>query len=218
MDKPHYKEKIRVRAYGDVNDNGHRAFVELKKKVGGKVYKRRCPMTLTEAAMFTEAGIPPDTRSYDARQMQIMNELAWTIGTYKPLRPLMMLRYRRTSYSYAHDSLHDDIRITIDQRLSYARGSWQAFFSRDDSGQNAFTALLSPDKCLLEIKSLGGLPLELTHALCDIGIFPVSYSKVGKAYEHDKYATAKATVLAADSAIADAALNAALEATRRKAA
>lgn len=40
IDKPVYKEKLRVRSYG-VPDEGGSVFVELKKKYDGVVYKRR---------------------------------------------------------------------------------------------------------------------------------------------------------------------------------
>ena len=40
LEKPVYKEKLRVRSYG-VPEEGDRVFVELKKKFDGVVYKRR---------------------------------------------------------------------------------------------------------------------------------------------------------------------------------
>ena len=45
LDKPKYKEKLRLRTYG-IPDAGSTSFVELKKKVGGIVYKRREVMPL----------------------------------------------------------------------------------------------------------------------------------------------------------------------------
>ena len=44
IEKPEYKEKLRLRAYGKVTDNGV-VYAELKKKFDGGVYKRRIPMT-----------------------------------------------------------------------------------------------------------------------------------------------------------------------------
>ena len=40
LEKPAYKEKLRIRCYG-VPKAGDKVFVELKKKCGGVVYKRR---------------------------------------------------------------------------------------------------------------------------------------------------------------------------------
>ena len=61
LEKPVYKEKLRIRAYGDVDENSE-VFVELKKKFKGIVYKRRfsCPLFEAEAFMST-AERPPRT-------------------------------------------------------------------------------------------------------------------------------------------------------------
>ncbi len=40
LEKPKYKEKLRVRCYGKPSDDAN-AFIELKKKFDGVVYKRR---------------------------------------------------------------------------------------------------------------------------------------------------------------------------------
>ncbi len=40
LEKPNYKEKLRVRCYGQPDDDNN-AFIELKKKFNGVVYKRR---------------------------------------------------------------------------------------------------------------------------------------------------------------------------------
>ena len=44
LEKPVYKEKLRVRSYG-VPTGDDKVFVELKKKYDGVVYKRRVAMT-----------------------------------------------------------------------------------------------------------------------------------------------------------------------------
>ena len=56
LEKPLYKEKLRVRTYGIDAD---RAFVELKKKFKGIVYKRRIAMTPRSAERFL-GGLPYD--------------------------------------------------------------------------------------------------------------------------------------------------------------
>ena len=45
IEKPVYKEKLRLRAYGQVTEKS-RVFVELKKKYDGIVYKRRAELSL----------------------------------------------------------------------------------------------------------------------------------------------------------------------------
>ena len=57
LEKPVYKEKLRVRSYG-VPDGDGKVFVELKKKYDGVVYKRRVTMGAGEAAPFLAGDIP----------------------------------------------------------------------------------------------------------------------------------------------------------------
>ena len=47
LEKPVYKEKLRLRSYGQAKPDGT-AFIELKKKYKGIVYKRRVAMTYEE--------------------------------------------------------------------------------------------------------------------------------------------------------------------------
>lgn len=44
-------------------------------------------------------------------------------------------------------------------------------------------AILLPDQTLMEVKISNAAPLWLAQALSEIGIFPVSFSKYGRAYE-----------------------------------
>ena len=54
LEKPVYKEKMRLRSYGTPHGDD-RVFIELKKKYESVVYKRRADMTLDAALRFTEA-------------------------------------------------------------------------------------------------------------------------------------------------------------------
>ena len=60
LEKPIYKEKLRMRSYGPVLDTGE-VFLELKKKYDGVVYKRRIQLTQWEAEAYMAGRIPlPD--------------------------------------------------------------------------------------------------------------------------------------------------------------
>ncbi|MDR1184446.1 MAG: VTC domain-containing protein, partial [Coriobacteriales bacterium] len=59
IEKPDFKEKLRIRVYGEVASGSHPVFLEVKKKYLGTVYKRRIRMTLCEAKRFVEDGIMP---------------------------------------------------------------------------------------------------------------------------------------------------------------
>lgn len=46
------------------------------------------------------------------------------------------------------------------------------------------TPILSPGQTLMEIKTSGGIPLWMVHALTQHNIFKTSFSKYGTAYQH----------------------------------
>lgn len=55
LEKPVYKEKLRVRGYG-VPADGDGVFAEIKKKYAGVVYKRRITLSPADAAAFLRTG------------------------------------------------------------------------------------------------------------------------------------------------------------------
>ena len=70
-----YKEKLRLRSYGTAKPESA-VFLELKKKYGGVVYKRRAAMTLKDAERYLRTGIKPF-------ESQIMSELDWAMKLYE---------------------------------------------------------------------------------------------------------------------------------------
>ena len=68
LDKPVYKEKLRLRAYGTPTDSSP-VFLEIKKKYDGVVYKRRVSTDFAQAMRFLTEGIPPESGDYVARQV-----------------------------------------------------------------------------------------------------------------------------------------------------
>ncbi|MBR2789310.1 MAG: VTC domain-containing protein, partial [Eggerthellaceae bacterium] len=52
QEKPLYKEKLRIRRYGDALDATTPTFVEIKKKYKGIVYKRRICMSAAASRAF----------------------------------------------------------------------------------------------------------------------------------------------------------------------
>lgn len=70
LEKPVYKEKLRIRSYG-VPADGDKVFVELKKKYDGVVYKRRITTAAQQAVPFLDGTLPEDAFG------QIGREIAW---------------------------------------------------------------------------------------------------------------------------------------------
>lgn len=80
IEKPVYKEKLRLRAYGtpELTDN---VFVEIKKKYDGIVNKRRTSMTLQEAYDFLDDDICPD--NHEGRiNRQVLKEIDYFKNFY----------------------------------------------------------------------------------------------------------------------------------------
>ncbi len=166
LDKPIYKEKLRLRCYCRPDD-GTPAFIEIKKKYKGTVYKRRICMTYGEAIDFTCRRKPP------AHDSQIAHEIGWLLDYYDKIAPSMILTYDRIAF-FAKDD--PELRITFDTNL----------LSRDydfDLSLGAYgKPLLGEGECLMEIKIPDAMPLWLVHALDREKIYPTSFSKYGSAY------------------------------------
>ena len=160
-----YKEKLRLRSYGTAAADST-VFLELKKKFGGVVYKRRAAMTLVEAERYLRLGIRP----FDS---QIMREIDWAMKLYGRPKPAMMIACEREAW---FDEEHPDLRLTFDQNIRYRESGLQ--LSRSSAG----IALLPKETVLLEIKTAGAMPLWLADALDAEGILPGSFSKYGTAY------------------------------------
>ena len=166
LEKPYYKEKLRVRSYGTPTPDG-RVFVELKKKVGGIVYKRRVSMPYGDALRYL-------SRRQPGGDGQIFQELNWLLTSYGSLAPRIFLSYERDSWRGKEET---SLRLTLDREilwrteaLDLRRGAW---------GE----ALLEPGQVLMEVKIANAAPLWLAEALSENGIFPISFSKCGRAFE-----------------------------------
>lgn len=90
LEKPIYKEKLRLRSYGIPSDEDT-VFLELKKKYNGVVYKRRVPMKLREARKYLYYGIKPEADS------QILREIDYAMQVYQP-KPMVYLAYERIAF------------------------------------------------------------------------------------------------------------------------
>ncbi len=165
LEKPVYKEKLRVRSYG-VPGSGDNVFVELKKKFDGIVYKRRITMTAEDATESLRRG-------YICRTDQISREINWFLRTYDPLA-VAYIGYDREAFAGTEDP---NLRMTFDTNL---RGrSWNTDIRGGDHG----TYIIPKDTILMEIKIPGSAPLWLSHLLSENGIYDSSFSKYGTYYK-----------------------------------
>lgn len=168
IEKPAYKEKLRLRSYGIPKDTDT-VFVELKKKYKGIVYKRRVAMTLREAEYYLDYGIKLKMDN------QIFREIDYFLTRNHPKSKLYLAYDRRAYYGKEDNSL----RLTLDQNIR----------SREEDlhlgSGDAGVPCLAPGEYLMELKVMGAMPLWLVRLLTDLEIYPVSFSKYGTIYKQN---------------------------------
>ncbi len=164
MDKPEFKEKIRLRSYGLATEDSP-VYLELKRKALGIVYKRRVQTTLPVVEGFFAGG--------DINECgQINKELSYFRDYYKELAPACLIMYDREAFFKPGG----DLRLTIDHALRFRVDDLDLTTSMD--GQ----LLKEPGVSVLEIKVQQAMPLWLAHVLDKGNIRKNSFSKYGEAF------------------------------------
>ncbi|MDY3927752.1 MAG: polyphosphate polymerase domain-containing protein [Clostridia bacterium] len=171
LEKPIYKEKLRLRSYGVPNMDSM-VFLEIKKKFNGIVNKRRTSLKLSEAYDFVNLNVKPEYKEY--MNKQILNELEYFMSIYN-LMPKLYLAYDRIAY---FEKGNEDLRISIDQNIRSRR--YDLRLEAGDYGE----LLLDDDIYLMEIKTSMAEPLWLTHALTELNIKRRSFSKYGTEFKN----------------------------------
>ena len=166
IEKPVYKEKLRVRSYGSVGADGV-VFVELKKKFESVVYKRRIAATETQARRWL-AGL--EAAPEDA---QIAREIDYFRQFYRSLRPMVYLSYDREAY---YSTIGEDLRLTLDENILWRDTALS--LTEEPGGRRVIPA----GSTLMELKTGTAIPLWLARFLSEERIAKISFSKYGEAY------------------------------------
>lgn len=166
IEKPVYKEKLRVRSYGAATEDTP-VFVELKKKYKKVVYKRRVSLKEKDAMRYLSTG---EIQNHS----QITNEIDYFKSYYEGLAPAMLLSYKREAY-YAKDD--HDFRVTFDREILWR--DYDLALSKGIYGR----PLLEPNQVLMEVKSAEAIPLWMVKLLSENHIYKTSFSKYGTAYK-----------------------------------
>lgn len=167
IEKPVYKEKLRVRSYARAEAQSP-VFVELKKKYESVVYKRRIRVEEQQAMTWVSRQAPCPKKS------QIGEEIDYFLDFYQTLRPTLFLSYEREAYFCRDGSAFrltfDDTVLCRQEDLSLCSPAYG-------------TPILPEGMVLMELKCDGAMPLWMSHALNAQGLYKTSYSKYGTAYE-----------------------------------
>lgn len=165
IQKPVYKEKLRLRSYGIPNDASP-VFVELKKKFKGIVYKRRIELEKAQAENWLDGGPAPD-------DSQISREIDWVLNRYE-LSPKIIICCDREAWV---DKENSELRFTFDKNIRYREDQLDLSFGSQGR------LLLEDGSVLMEIKMPETSPLWLAELLSRHKVFPAGFSKYGKSYE-----------------------------------
>ena len=167
IEKPFYKEKIRLRSYGLAKENSP-VFLEIKRKNNKIVYKRRIVTSEDKADKFFK-----EDEAFNKKQ--ISRELQAFKEKYGILEPHYLIIYDRIAY-YQDNS---DLRITLDINPRYRVDDLNLHTSLDG------IPLLKEGEAILEIKVQHSIPLWLVDILTQEKIYKTSFSKVGNAHKRE---------------------------------
>lgn len=171
LEKPVYKEKLRLRTYGVASDDTN-AFIEIKKKYKGVVYKRRINMPYKEAMDYLTKDKELKERS------QISDEIDYFKHFYKGLKPAMAISYDRIAMAGIEDP---DLRITFDENIRWRTENLS--LTEGNVGKD----ILLPGQHLMELKIAGAMSMELARILDELNIRKTSFSKYGRGYMEYMY-------------------------------
>lgn len=166
IEKPEFKEKIRLRSYG-LETPDKPLYLELKRKAYGIVYKRRVSTTSDDVNKFFRF----DNNIF--ANGQIAKEITYFRDYYQKLVPACLIIYDRVAYFEPGG----DLRLTIDYNPRYRLTDLDLKTSMDG------ISLLEEGSAILEVKVQQAMPLWLTKILDQGKIFKGSFSKYGEAYK-----------------------------------
>lgn len=166
LEKPVYKEKLRLRTYGVPGGNST-AFAEIKKKYKGIVYKRRIAMPYYRAVDYLAGKAEPPVKN------QISNEIDYLMKVWNNLGPAAVISYDRIALVGNDDP---NLRITFDENIRYRTSVLDLTCGAGEKD------LLKEGEKLMELKVSGAVPLNIARLLSENGIYPSGFSKYGNAF------------------------------------
>lgn len=169
MEKPLYKEKLRLRTYGITSDDTI-SFIEIKKKYAGVVYKRRVSGRYHDTYDYL-TGYKDIRGSFD--QSQISKEIYEFLKLYGDLGPAMCICYDRIAMAGIYD---EQFRVTFDSNITWS------VLCKDLRSAGGGRKIIDDGQRLMEIKVSNAMPMGLARKLSELEIFPVSFSKYGSGY------------------------------------
>ena len=186
IDRPEFREKIRVRAYNlprkttPVFFEVKTKYVQGKRKIGNK---RRLVLPLKDFYRYFEKGenleklIDKYTKG-DKQQIQVARELDYLVKFYK-LEPKLVISANRTAFKGKDDS---DFRLTFDESLRFREKDLK--LEKGSKGEKYFPSINEKKRVIImEVKTMRAMPLWFVEQLNQLKIYPTRFSKYGKIYQ-----------------------------------
>ncbi|MFI3260094.1 MAG: polyphosphate polymerase domain-containing protein [bacterium] len=162
MEKPIYKEKLRIRKYSTSDS----IFIELKKKYKGIVYKKRVDL---DKEKLNDNIFSLETKN------QTNCEINHFLEKYEEMDARVYLSYDREAYFCKDD---DSFRMTFDSNILFR--DTNVSLELDDKHD---LCVLEDNVFILEVKAAGSLPAWLISFLSEKKIYRSSFSKYAEAYK-----------------------------------
>lgn len=169
IEKPIYKEKVRLRSY-NVPSLDDYVFLEIKKKFNGTVNKRRIKFSLRDYYNYL------DNKKLNTSNKQIKEEIDYIFKTYD-LKPKIFIAYDRLCFVDKNDNT---FRITFDKNVRSR--CYDLKLEDGDKGINYF----EDEKVIMEVKAQNAYPTWFIKILSSLEIRPSSFSKYGSIYTKKK--------------------------------
>ncbi|MBR2710268.1 polyphosphate polymerase domain-containing protein [Candidatus Saccharibacteria bacterium] len=186
IDRPAFREKIRVRAY-NIPKKNTKVFLEIKSKLAkGRIKignKRRLSLKLGDFYDFQAkkenlVSILKASKVEEKNQYQIAEELDYLLNFYS-LEPKIIISSDRTAYSSKEN---DNFRLTFDKNLSFRtddlrlekQGNYEQYFKNTKDKKHCI---------IMEVKTMNAMPIWFVKELSKRKIYPSRFSKYGKIYQ-----------------------------------
>ena len=186
IDRPNFREKVRVRAY-NVPKKSSKIFFEVKtkykkgkKKIGNK---RRLVLPLKDFYAYYENGeslekLVKKNSGDSFRELQIARELDYLMKYYK-LEPKVLIATDRIAYVGKDDP---GFRLTFDKDLRFRTENLK--LEKGSNGEKYFPNTDDPKHdIVMEVKTMNSMPPWFVKELSRLKIYPARFSKYGKIYQ-----------------------------------
>ena len=168
VERPPFKEKIRIRSYGVPSEDSP-VFVEIKRKLNGRGYKRRISVPYCEAKRLMNGEI------INSADSQIEREIGELVNRYKTKSVAVVCCERIAMFEKGND----DFRITFDLNIRYRTENTD--LTCGDYGEPVIN---DERNIVMEVKSSFGVPKWLEDELTRLKIYREPFSKIGTAYTY----------------------------------